>query len=107
MGTISTLSSIKGYPMVNIISVADSKRQEKSTGNIYYYLTMLDFTGQDLAKENKVTIMISNDQDLACSVNGTDPMEPTCARIMISGHSVKVIIFICSLIWNHSQLFNV
>jgi len=90
MGTISTLKSINGFPMVNIISVADSGRDEPSTGHIYFYLTNLDYTGQDLMKNNKLTVMFSNDQDLACSKNGVDPMEPTCARIMISGSAVEL-----------------
>lgn len=88
MGTLSTLKSINGYPMVNIISVADSPRDAKSSGHIYFLLTDLDFTGQDLRKNNKLTTLFSNDQDLECSNNDIDPMEPTCGRIMISG-SVK------------------
>lgn len=90
MGTISTLKSIEGFPMVNIISVADSGRNESSTGYIYFLLTNLDFTGQDLLKQNKLTAMFSNDQDLECSKKGIDPMEPTCGRIMISGTAVQV-----------------
>lgn len=75
MGTISTLKEISGFPMVNIISVADSAKDEPSTGRIYFYLTNLDFTGQDLMKNNKLTVMFSNEQDLACSKSGVDPME--------------------------------
>lgn len=90
MGTLSTLDTIKGYPMVNIIAVADSARGAKSTGVLYFYLTMLDFTAQDLSKDNKLTILLSMDQDLGCSKRGVDPMEPTCARIMISGRAVKL-----------------
>jgi len=90
MSTISTLKSISGFPMVNIISVADSAKDEPSTGNIYFYLTNLDFTGQDLMKNNKLTVMFSNDQDLSCSSKGIDPMEPTCARIMISGSATEL-----------------
>lgn len=85
MGTVSTLKSIQGYPMVNIISVADSERDAKSTGRIYFLLTDLDFTGQDLRQNNKLTALFSNDQDLECSNQNIDPMEPTCGRIMISG----------------------
>lgn len=76
--------------MVNLKSVADSARDEPSTGNIYFYLTNLDFTGLDLLKSNKLTAMFSNDQDLECTKNGIDPMEPTCARIIISGSVLQV-----------------
>lgn len=76
--------------MVNLKSIADSAKDEPSTGNIYFYLTSLDFTGKDLLKNNKLTVMVSNDQDLACTNKGVDPMEPTCARIILSGTAVQV-----------------
>lgn len=90
VGTISTATNISGFPMVNLKSIADSAKDEPSNGHIYFYLTTLDFTGKDLAKSNKLTVMVSNDQDLSCTNKGTDPMEPTCARIIISGSAVKV-----------------
>lgn len=90
MGSISTVDTIKGYPMVNVIAVADSARGEKSTGTLYFYLTMLDYTAQDLSKDNRLTVLLSMDQDRYCSNQGIDPMEPTCARIMISGRAVKL-----------------
>lgn len=49
MGTISTSEKFQGYPMVNVIAVADSPLNEKSTGLIYFFLTMLDYTAQDLS----------------------------------------------------------
>lgn len=85
MGTLSTLKRIEGFPMVNIISVADSPRGGRSTGHIYFLLTDLDFTGQDLHSSNRLTALFSDDQDLACTKKKVDPMEPTCGRIMISG----------------------
>lgn len=90
IGTISTSKNITGFPMVNLKSVADSAKGEASTGNIYFYLTTLDFTGQDLLKSNKVTMMFTNDQDLECSNKGIDPMDPSCGRIILSGSVVKV-----------------
>lgn len=90
MGSLSTLENIKGFPMVNVISIADSPLNEPSTGRIYFFLTMLDFTAQDVSRDNRVTLMFSLDQDGSCSKNGIDPMEPTCARVMISGSVTKV-----------------
>lgn len=90
MGTISTLPAIAGFPMVNVIAMADSEVGAKSTGNIYFYLTMLDFTAQDLSKNNKLTALFTMDQDLYCSKRNIDPMEPTCARGMISGEALRV-----------------
>lgn len=89
-GTISTLPSIKGFPMVNVIAMADSEKGGKSTGQIYFMLVMLDFTAQDLSKQNQMTVLFSQDQNLYCSKRNIDPMEPTCARIMISGETLKV-----------------
>lgn len=91
MGTISTVPSIKGFPMVNIIAVSDSEKGKPSTGNIYFYLTLLDFTAQDLKKDNRLTVLFSMDQSLACTKENVDPMEPTCARIMVSGSALKVL----------------
>lgn len=88
MGTNSL--EFPGFPMVNIISMADSPKNEKSTGNIYFYLTDLDYTGQDLKQDNKLTIMLSQDQDLSCKKANMDSMEPTCARIMMTGSIKKV-----------------
>lgn len=51
---------------------------------------MLDYTAQDLKKDNRLTVLLSMDQDLECSKKGIDPMEPTCARIMISGRAVRL-----------------
>lgn len=90
MGTISTLPQIAGFPMVNVIAMADSKKSAKSTGNIYFYLTMLDFTAQDLSKKNELTTLFTMDQNLACTKQNVDPMEPTCARVMISGEALRV-----------------
>lgn len=86
MGTMSSEKSLEGYPMVNVIATADSAKNEKSTGNIYFLLTDLDFTGQDLAIQNKITTLFSMEQYKMCS----DPMEPTCARVMISGQMIKL-----------------
>lgn len=90
MGTISTLPAIEGFPMVNVIAMADSAKGAKSTGNIYFYLTMLDFTAQDLSKKNQLTTLFSMDQNLMCSKQNMDPMEPTCARAMFSGEALRV-----------------
>lgn len=85
MGTISSLSTIQGFPMVNVISVADSALNAPSTGHIYFLLTDLDFTGQDLAHDNKLTALFTEDQDLSCTANHTDTMEPICARVIFVG----------------------
>lgn len=79
--------------MVNIISVADSPKGEKSTGNVYFFLTPLDYSTQDLLKDNKLTVMFSNDEDLSCQKRGIDPMEPICPRVVFSGSAYQVNVF--------------
>lgn len=86
----NSATELPGFPMVNIISVADSKRGAASTGNIYFLLTNLDFTGQDLRKANKMSLLFTQEQGSECSKQNIDPMEPTCARVMIAGQAYCV-----------------
>ncbi|XP_068157877.1 protein CREG1 [Drosophila tropicalis] len=90
VGTISTNKIVENYPMVNIISVDDSDVLGNSTGRIRFMLTDLDFTGPDWQKNNKVTFMFTDAQNLNCQKAGMDPMEPTCARIILSGQVKKM-----------------
>lgn len=76
--------------MVNLKSIADSEMSEKSTGNIYFMLTDLDFTGKDLLVTNKLTALFTENQDLSCTMNNVDPMEPTCARAFFIGSMKKL-----------------
>ncbi|KAH8408037.1 hypothetical protein KR222_011739 [Zaprionus bogoriensis] len=85
VGTISSNHLIKDYPMVNIIAIDDNNKTNSSTGRIRFLLTDLDFTGQDWQANNKVTFMFSDEQTLNCKNEKKDPMEPTCARVIISG----------------------
>ncbi|XP_070073651.1 protein CREG2 isoform X3 [Drosophila takahashii] len=94
LGSLSTDKLVQGYPMVNIISIDDSDANDNSTGRIHFLLTDLDFTGPDWQKDNKVTFLFSDEQTLRCKDGGKDPMEPTCARSMISGQVKKSTIFI-------------
>lgn len=81
------------------MSVADSPRGGKSTGNIYLYLLHIDYITHDLRAENKLTVLFSNNQDLACEKRGLDPMEPTCSRVMITGFIAQVCIVQYSWTW--------
>ncbi|KAH8382156.1 hypothetical protein KR009_002083, partial [Drosophila setifemur] len=90
VGSISTNELVEGYPMVNIISIDDSDVNGNSTGRIRFLLTDLDFTGPDWQKNNKVTVLFTDEQTLNCKNAGKDPMEPTCARTVISGQVKKM-----------------
>ncbi|XP_034487939.1 protein CREG1 [Drosophila innubila] len=90
VGTISTNEVVKDYPMVNIISIDDNNASFISTGIIRFLLTDLDFTGMDWQSNNKVSFMFTDEQTLNCTNAKKDPMEPTCARTMISGQVKKL-----------------
>ncbi|ALC46280.1 CREG [Drosophila busckii] len=85
VGSISTNEIVKDYPMVNIIAIDDNDANNSSTGKIHFLLTDLDFTGPDWQSNNKVTFLFSDEQTLNCKNANKDPMEPTCARTIISG----------------------
>lgn len=86
MATISSNPVILGYPMVGVISYADSALGEKSTGQIYMLLTDLDIPEKDLKQNHKLTLLFTMAQYKNCS----DPMEPTCARLMITGTMKRI-----------------
>ncbi|KAH8388268.1 hypothetical protein KR093_002316, partial [Drosophila rubida] len=90
VGTLSTNEDVKDYPMVNIISIDDNNEHKVSTGVIRFLLTDLDFTGKDWQHNNKVTFTFTDEQTLNCKNSNKDPMEPTCARTMISGQVNKM-----------------
>lgn len=85
LATLSIADDIKGYPVASVVSVADSEWGNKSTGGIYFYMSNLSFSWKNIQANNKITALFSEDQDLSCSSIGRDPMEPTCARAIISG----------------------
>lgn len=74
-----------GIPFVNVISVSDSAIGGRSTGLIYFYITDLDFTAKDLNADDRISLLFTEEQGLSCSARGEDAMEPTCARIIITG----------------------
>lgn len=90
IGSISSDPRLKGFPMVTLISIADSAVDAPSTGHIYFMLTDQDFTGKDWNFHNNVTLLLTNDEDLACSKKGIDSMEPTCPRVIIAGNVKKL-----------------
>ncbi|XP_013117035.1 protein CREG1-like [Stomoxys calcitrans] len=85
ISTISTHRKLKDYPMVQILSINDYDAKKQSTGRIQFLLTNLDFTGKDVKQNNKVSLLFNDEQLLHCSEQNLDPMEPTCARTIISG----------------------
>ncbi|XP_001600211.1 protein CREG1 [Nasonia vitripennis] len=84
IATISVRENTKNYPFVNLVSLSDGLKGQGS-GVPYIFVTPLDFTGQDLIKDQRVTMLMSLAQGDWCNQKGYDPMDPRCARVVLSG----------------------
>lgn len=84
VATLSTRRDVESFPAVNLISYTDGLLGNGS-GVPYLYLTPLDFTAQDLAKDNRASLLMTLAQGEYCKNKQWDPMDPRCARILLSG----------------------
>ena len=75
-------------PFANVVSHADGSSPENCTGFPYFYLTKLDPTARDLARNAWSTLTIS----LMNAPGGciTDPEDPTCWKISLIGKTLPV-----------------
>ncbi|XP_015109233.1 protein CREG1 [Diachasma alloeum] len=89
VATISTRKDIPSFPFAGVISVSDGPIGNGS-GIPYMYLTPLDFTAQDLAKDHRATLMMTLAQGSWCKQKLMDPMDPRCARVGLSGRIKEV-----------------
>nr|XP_033330034.1 protein CREG1 [Megalopta genalis] len=89
VATISTRKDIEGYPAATLVSYSDGDLGS-GLGIPYLYLTPLDFTAQDLAKDNRVSMMMTLAQGSYCKSKNWDPMDPRCARILMSGKIITL-----------------
>lgn len=90
LGTISAQKETEGYPSVNLVSSSDGPLGN-GTGIPYLYVTPFDFPTQDLEKDTRASIMITLAQGSYCKDRNMDPMDPHCARMMLTGtmHTVE------------------
>ncbi|XP_068220483.1 protein CREG1 [Palaemon carinicauda] len=89
IATFSVAPMIEGFPFANILSLSDGP-VEVSTGIPYMYLTPMDLTSHDLKNDTRASLSMSEAQSDYCHKNKYDPESPLCARILITGHIVKV-----------------
>ncbi|XP_045496738.1 protein CREG1 [Colias croceus] len=89
IATISVLPAIEGFPFSNVKSVVDGSLAN-STGVPYFYMSPLDFTARDLAKNTRATILVSLEETRFCENQKYDPEDPRCTRLMLSGKMKKV-----------------
>ncbi|KAL0102589.1 hypothetical protein PUN28_018116 [Cardiocondyla obscurior] len=84
VATISTRKDVQTFPVANLVSIADGPAGN-GTGIPYMYLTPLDYTAQDLAKDHRATLLVSLAQGNYCKDKEYDPMDPRCVRVMLTG----------------------
>ncbi|XP_076618085.1 cellular Repressor of E1A-stimulated Genes [Colletes latitarsis] len=84
IATISTRKDIESFPTATLASFSDGLLGN-GTGIPYLYLTPLDFTAQDLAKDNRATLLMTLAQGDYCKSKQWDPMDPRCARVLLTG----------------------
>ncbi|CAG9787294.1 unnamed protein product [Diatraea saccharalis] len=89
IATISVLPAIKGFPFSNVKSIVDGSLAN-STGIPYFYMSPMDFTARDLAKNSRATVMVSLEETNYCEKKGIDPEDPRCTRLILSGKMRKV-----------------
>jgi len=88
--TMATFSTrMPGYPTANVFSVSDGTL-ENSSGIPYFYLTDMELSMKDLAKNNRASITMSLAQGDFCKDNQLDPENPMCAHIILTGKVVKL-----------------
>ncbi|XP_059053480.1 protein CREG1 [Achroia grisella] len=89
IATISILPAIQGFPFSNIKSIVDGSLAN-STGVPYFYMSPLDFTSQDLSRNNRASVLVSLEQTDYCIKEKIDAEDPRCTRLMLTGKMKKV-----------------
>lgn len=89
LATISTQEKIKGLPFGNIFSVSDGPL-DNSTGVIYFYVTPMDNTVEDLKSNPYASLTFSEAEGEFCRQMVYDPEDPRCARLTLTGKMMEV-----------------
>nr|XP_061826571.1 protein CREG2-like [Nerophis lumbriciformis] len=89
LATISTQDKIKGVPFGNIFSISDGP-VDNSTGVIYFYVTPMDNTVEDLKVNPFASITFSEAEGDFCRQMVYDPEDPRCARLTLTGKMAEV-----------------
>ena len=91
-GVVSTTSLHLGdsIPYGNALSYSDGPLDELSTGRLLFYLTTMDATAQDLLHVSPNATLTLCEAQLPGGCADTDPEDPTCAKLSITGSIVVV-----------------
>jgi len=90
LATISAQSGIEGVPYANVFSISDGILGNFSHGVVYFYMTPMDVSAQDIARNPAATLVVTEAQSDLCRRAGLDPESPVCARVMLTGLIEKV-----------------
>lgn len=88
LATIAVAKPLKGYPMIDTVNVADSKLNETSTGEVFFYLQKNDPIFANIKKKNPVTAIFSN--ETTQFNNETSEMESSGFQVLITGFVAQV-----------------
>ncbi|XP_073524664.1 protein CREG1 isoform X2 [Phyllobates terribilis] len=91
-GALATLSShepVRGLPFANVFSVSDGPRGQ-SGGVLYFYLTTMEISVQDLQVNANTSLTMSLAQTPYCRQEHYDPQSPLCAHVIMSGSIQEV-----------------
>ncbi|XP_031624507.1 uncharacterized protein LOC116341532 isoform X1 [Contarinia nasturtii] len=88
LGTIAVQKPLKGYPMIDLIQVADSKWNETSTGFVNFYLQKSDPIYENIKKKKEVSASFSN--ETTQFNNETSQMETVGYRVLVTGYVVQI-----------------
>jgi hypothetical protein len=75
---------VLGQPFANIISYNEGFVNE-STGVLYFFITDMDQSMQDIKAHNYTSLSFSEYQTDYCTDQKFDPEDPRCARLVLSG----------------------
>lgn len=89
IATESTVKEIQSYPFANLKSMSDGP-VSNGTGVPYMYMSPWDLTGTDIEADNRCTILASLAESDYCKSQHFDPQDPRCARVILTGHLVRV-----------------
>ena len=86
IGTTSSLYKISGVPVpfTNVVAISDGP-MDNSTGIPYFYVSLVDPSVKDIAKNDVVCISMSEMETSYCESKHFDPELPPCARLTLCG----------------------
>jgi len=81
---------MSGFPFSNVLSFADGYTSETSTGTPYFFVTDMEMSQQDLNENNQMSLSMTLAESEYCSLNGYDPQDPPCPRLILTGSIEKI-----------------